>query len=163
MHQAVGYDGGKKVKGRKRFTLVDTLRLLMAVRVVAGNVAERERAKQLLKQVHQERQRFPRLVRIWADGGFRCEDFRRWVMDACGWILEVVLRSEGAQGFVLLPMRWTVKRQIRLVALMSSPQCRLRTASFFGSFHSHRYDSLNAPQTGLSFFYSLRISKYLLT
>ncbi len=45
VHQAVGDDGGKKIKGRKSFTLVDTLGLLLAVRVVAGNVPEREGAK----------------------------------------------------------------------------------------------------------------------
>lgn len=110
LHEAVGYDGGKHIKGRKRFTLVDTLGLLIAVRVVAGNVPEREGAKQLLHQVHQERQRLPRLARIWVDGGFSGEGFLHWVMDTFRWILEVVLRPEGAQGFVLLPKRWAVER-----------------------------------------------------
>lgn len=107
---AVGYDGGKKIKGRKRFTLVDTLGLLWAVKVVAGSVPEREGAKQLLQQVHQERQRLPRLARIWVDGGFAGADFLHWVIDTFRWILDVVLRPEGAQGFVLLPKRWTVER-----------------------------------------------------
>ncbi len=110
VQQAVGYDGGKHIKGRKRFTLVDTLGLLIAVRVVAATVPEREGAKQLLKQVHQERQRLPRLVRIWVDGGFKGEEFLHWVIDTFRWILEVVLRPEAAQGFVLLPKRWTVER-----------------------------------------------------
>lgn len=110
VQQAVGYDAGKKIKGRKRFTLVDTLGLLIAVRVVAASVPEREGAKQLFKQVHQERQRLPRLARIWVDGGFSGEDFLHWVIDTFRWILEVVLRPEGAQGFVLLPKRWTVER-----------------------------------------------------
>ena len=48
VHEAVGYDGAKQIKGRKRFTLVDTLGLLMAVHVVAANVPEREGARQLL-------------------------------------------------------------------------------------------------------------------
>ena len=48
-HESVGDNGGKKIKGRKRFTLVDPLGLLIAVRVVAANVPEREGAKQLLK------------------------------------------------------------------------------------------------------------------
>lgn len=108
--QAVGYDAGKKIKGRKRFTLVDTLGLLIAVRVVAASVPEREGAKQLLQQVHQERQRLPRLVRIWVDGGFSGSDFLTWVMDTCRWIIEVVLRPDGVKGFVLLPKRWTVER-----------------------------------------------------
>jgi putative transposase len=75
VNQQVGYDAGKKIKGRKRFTLVDTLGLLMAVRVVAARVPEREGAKQLLQQVHQERQRLPRLVRIWGNGGFSSPAF----------------------------------------------------------------------------------------
>ena len=57
-----------------------------------------------------ERQRLLRLVRIWVDGGFSGEDFLRWVMDTFRWILEVVLCPESAQGFVLLPKRWTVER-----------------------------------------------------
>ena len=110
VHKAVGYDAGKKIKGRKRFTLVDTLGLLIAVRVVAANVPEREGAKQLLNQVNQERHRVPRLTRIWVDGGFSGEAFLHWVVDTFRWILEVVLRPEGVQGFVLLPKRWTVER-----------------------------------------------------
>jgi len=106
----VGYDAGKKIKGRKRFTLVDTLGLLIAVRVVAADVAERQGAKQLLGCLHQERHRVPRLTRIWVDGGFSGEDFWLWVMDTCRWIIEVVLRPAGAKGFVLLPKRWTVER-----------------------------------------------------
>lgn len=107
---AVGYDGGKKIKGRKRFTLVDTLGLLIAVRVVAANVPEREGAKQLLHQVHQKRHRLPRLTRIWVDGGFSGETFLQTIITTFHWILEVVLRPQGTQGFVLLPKRWTVER-----------------------------------------------------
>lgn len=47
----MSYDGGKKIKGRKRFTLVDTMGLLIAVKVVAASVPEREGAKQLLQTV----------------------------------------------------------------------------------------------------------------
>ncbi len=62
-HQ-VGYDAGKKTKGRKRFTLVDTLGLLIMVHGVAANVPEREGAKQLLHKLDDERERVPRLARI---------------------------------------------------------------------------------------------------
>lgn len=110
VHEAVGYDNAKKIDGRKRFTLVDTLGLLMAVHVVAANVPEREGAKQLLNQVNQDRERFPRLARIWVDGGFSGEDFMRWVIDTFRWILDTVLRPQAAQGFVLLPKRWVVER-----------------------------------------------------
>lgn len=110
VHREVGYDCAKKTDGRKRFTLVDTLGLLMAVHVVAANVPERSGARQLLHKVHQERQRFPRLARIWVDNGFSGEDFCRWVIDTFRWILEAVLRPQEAQGFVLLPKRWVVER-----------------------------------------------------
>jgi putative transposase len=110
VNQSVGYDAAKKLKGRKRFALVDTLGLLMMVKVVAASVPEREGAKQLLYQVHQERSRFPRLMRIWVDAGFSGEDFLRSIMDWFGWVLDVVLRPNGTQGFVLLPKRWTVER-----------------------------------------------------
>ena len=110
VHTAVGYDNAKKIDGRKRFTLVDTLGILMAVHVVAANVPQREGAKQLLNKVNQDRERFPRLARIWVDGGFSGQDFMRWVIDTFRWILDTVLRPQGAQGFVLLPKRWVVER-----------------------------------------------------
>jgi len=108
--EQVGYDAAKKIKGRKRFTLVDTLGLLIAVRVVAANTPEPEGAKQLFNQLHPERVRVPRLVRIWVDAGFAGEEFLHWVIDTFRWILEVVSRAQGTQGWVLLPKRWTVER-----------------------------------------------------
>jgi putative transposase len=108
--QAVGFDGGKKIKGRKRFTLVDTLGLLLAVKVVAASTPEREGAKQLLQTVKEEQERLPRLTRIWVDGGFSGVDFLKTVIDLFGLILEVVLRPQGKTGFVLLPRRWVVER-----------------------------------------------------
>jgi transposase len=108
--EAVGYDAGKKCKGRKRFTLVDTFGLLMAVHVVAASTPEREGAKQLLAKVDQQRQRFPRLARIWVDGGYSGEDFFRWVIDTFRWILDTLLRPQDTSGFVVLPKRWVVER-----------------------------------------------------
>jgi putative transposase len=81
VNKAVGYDAGKKIKGRKRFTLVDTLGLLIAVKVVAASTPERQGAKQLLQTVKVERERLPRLTRIWVDGGFSGEDFLKSIID----------------------------------------------------------------------------------
>jgi putative transposase len=106
----VGYDGGKQVKGRKRHLLVDTLELVMMVVVTAANVNERDGARRVFMKLYQIRQRFPRLVRIWVDGGYSGEEFMRWVMDTYRWILEVVLRPQTAQGFEVLPKRWVVER-----------------------------------------------------
>lgn len=108
--QEVGYDMGKQVKGRKRFTLVDTFGLLIAIKVVAASVQEREGAKQLLTQVKEQSPKYPRLIRIFVDGGFSGVGFMRFVIDTFGFILETVLRSEQVKGFQVLPKRWVVER-----------------------------------------------------
>ena len=110
VQQSVGYDAGKQTKGRKRFTLVDTLGLLLALTVVAASTPEREGAKQVLQQVHQERQRLPHLTRVWVDGGFSGADFLRSVIDTFALVLETVLRPQGTKGFIVLPKRWVVER-----------------------------------------------------
>jgi len=101
-----GYDVGKQVKGRKRHILVDTLGLLIAVVVTAASTQDRDGAKTLLTQVKTQ---MSRLQRIWADGAYRGE-LIEWVQEHCGWVLEIVMRVEGAVGFQVLPRRWVVER-----------------------------------------------------
>jgi len=108
--EAVGYDAGKQIKGRKRFLTVDTLGLVLRVLVTAANVTEREGGKQVLKRVHQMGKPASRLLTIWVDGGFSGESFMMWVMDLYRWLVEVVLRPEQSKGFVLLKKRWVVER-----------------------------------------------------
>ena len=84
VHQAVGFDAGKLLKGRKRFMTVDTLGLVLRVLVTAANLGEREGGKQVLKKVKQMGG-VSRLHTIWTDGGFDGEPFMRWVMDWCCW------------------------------------------------------------------------------
>jgi putative transposase len=62
-----GYDAGKKIKGRKRHILVDTMGLLLIVVVHAATIQDRDGAKLVLEQAQQ---RFARLAHIWADGGY---------------------------------------------------------------------------------------------
>lgn len=92
--ETVGDDAGKKIKGRKRFT-VDTLGLLIAVRVVAANTPERQTAKQLLNQLNQNRDGVPRRTSIWVDAGFSGQDFLYWLMNTDRWVVKVVLRPQG--------------------------------------------------------------------
>ena len=110
VHEAVGFDAGKKIKGRKRFMTVDTLGLVLRVLVTAGNVGEREGGKQVLKRLKQSQEQVSRLTTLWVDGGFDGEPFMQWVMNVCRWIVQVVLRSQQTKGFVLLKKRWVVER-----------------------------------------------------
>ncbi|MBD2527316.1 IS5 family transposase [Nostoc sp. FACHB-133] len=108
--QLIGFDAGKKIKGRKRFMTVDTLALVLRVLVTAANVDEREGGKQVLKRVKHSQEQVSRLTILWVDGGFDGEPFMQWVMNFCRWIVQVVLRPEQTKGFVLLKKRWVVER-----------------------------------------------------
>jgi putative transposase len=101
-----GYDAGKKVTGRKRHILVDSMGLLLLVVVHAANLQDRDGAKLVLKKA---RGRFPRLKLIWADGGYAGK-LIDWVEQTCGWVLEIVKRNADLTGFHVLPHRWVVER-----------------------------------------------------
>ena len=101
-----GYDAGKKVNGRKRHILVDTIGLLIIVKVLAANIQDRDGAKLLLEEV---KERMPRLFLIWADGGYRGK-LIKWVATRCLWLIEVVKRNDDMKGFQVLPGRWVVER-----------------------------------------------------
>ncbi|MEW5985071.1 MAG: IS5 family transposase [Chloroflexota bacterium] len=103
-----GYDAGKKVNGRKRHIVVDTLGLLLLVLVTAGNVQDKPGGKQLLTQLHQ-RLHLPRLKLLWADGGYRGQPFADWVKATFGWVWQVVKGHDEVQGFQVLPRRWVVE------------------------------------------------------
>jgi putative transposase len=102
-----GFDAGKKVKGRKRHILVDTLGLLIAVVVTSAGVQDYHGAKPVLDRV---KGRCPRLKVIWADGIYEKDWLIEWVRVECGWELRVTKRSEKAKGFEVLPKRWVVER-----------------------------------------------------
>ena len=101
-----GYDAGKKVSGRKRHIVVDTLGLILAVVVHAADVQDRDGARLVLAKLAG---RFPRLRLIWADGGYGGQ-LVTWALAAYGWALEIVKRPDDARGFVALPKRWLVER-----------------------------------------------------
>lgn len=102
-----GYDGNKKVKGRKRHILVDTLGNLLDVMVSAANLNDREGAKALLSKV--ERPIALRLLKIWADKGYQ-GDLDTWLHEHWGITLEIVSADPGPIGFAVQPRRWVVER-----------------------------------------------------
>jgi putative transposase len=107
---AVGSDGGKKIKGRKRHLMVDTLGLVMMVVVTAATVSDPHGARLLFARLSALPQRITRLVLIWVDGTYAGVDFMQWTRDTYRWMLETIKRSDDVKGFVLLPKRWVVER-----------------------------------------------------
>lgn len=105
--QAVGYDGAKRVKGRKLHLLVDTLGLVMVAVVTACSVSERDGARLVFATI---RRRFPRLLWIWVDAGYAGAEFFSWVLHTYHWLLRVVRRPQQTKSFVKLPVRWRVER-----------------------------------------------------
>ena len=101
-----GYDAGKKIKGRKRHILVDTMGLLLLVVVHSAGIQDRDGAKLLLEKA---KGLFPRLQLIWADGGYAGK-LVGWVKSVCSWVLQIVKRTDDVKGFKLLPRRWVVER-----------------------------------------------------
>jgi putative transposase len=100
-----GYDAGKKVKGRKRHLLVDTLGLIIAVVVTAASVQDRDGGKLVFASAQGQ----PRLEKVWADGGYR-GGFVDWTKENCKWELDIVSRPSDQKGFAVLPRRWVVER-----------------------------------------------------
>ena len=103
-----GYDGAKKLTGRKRHIVVDSLGLLLAVLVTTAAVADAVAARQVLEPLTE--QRFPRLRVVRADGAYGRYGLPAWVATLGHFLLELVKRPLGAVGFVLLPQRWVVER-----------------------------------------------------
>ncbi|MFD5463064.1 IS5 family transposase [Kitasatospora sp. NPDC127059] len=101
-----GYDGGKKVPGRKRHIVVDTLGLLLAVAVTAANITDRQAGQHLLARL---RERYWRITLVWADGGYtgHLVDFAAKVLHVA---LTVIKRTDDTAGFTVLPKRWLVER-----------------------------------------------------
>lgn len=97
---------GKKINGRKRHLLTDTLGLVLAVLVTPASTTDRDAARSLLPAA---KDHFRRLMRIWADGGYtgRLTD---WTTQHVGVVLDIVRRSDDVQGFQVLPRRWVVER-----------------------------------------------------
>jgi putative transposase len=104
-----GFDAGKKVTGRKRHVLVDTLGLLMRVVVTSGDIQDRDGAKLVLEGLAKNEELIKRLELIWADGGYRGA-LIAWVEETFGWKLEIVEKQDGQVGFQVLPKRWVVER-----------------------------------------------------
>jgi transposase len=102
-----GYDAGKRVKGRKRHIVTDTVGLLVGLEVHSAGIQDRDGAPDVLAAVAE---RYPMLRHIFADGGYAGPKLRD-ALNAIGrWTVQIVKRSDTADGFEILPRRWVVER-----------------------------------------------------
>ncbi len=114
-----GYDGGKKISGRKRHLLVDSSGLVSGVVVHEGNIADRDGARLLLEKAAEK---LPRMEKVWADRGYNGK-IGEWIKERLGWTLEIVKPPRRwvrvppgkepppyPRGFIVLPRRWVVER-----------------------------------------------------
>ena len=107
--EEVGTDGGKRVRGRKRHIVVDTLGLLLAVVVTAANVDDAKAAQRLFAQMPGKE--FHRLEAVQADNRYHSPELDRWLrVHHRGYEVVVVSREPGERRFVPLRSRWVVER-----------------------------------------------------
>jgi putative transposase len=132
-----GYDAAKKVNGRKRHIVVDTLGLLLAVVVHPANVQDYDGAVLVLALLGQLKARFRRLKVIFADSAYGRNGLPEAVKQAFGWILQTVLRPVDVKGFVVLPKRWIVER----------------TFGWLGRYRRHSKDYERDPATSEAMIY----------
>ena len=104
-----GYDGGKRVSGRKRTLVVDSMGLLVLSKVTSANVQDVHAGKEVLMELSKRTPLIIRLQKIIADGGYRGE-LVNWVSQEMHAVLEIVLKLGDQKGFQVLPKRWIVER-----------------------------------------------------
>lgn len=102
-----GYDGGKRLSGRKRSILVDTLGLLLVVFVHAANLADYEAAEDVLGTAERK---CPRLKKVIGDSAYGWNGFTKTVQRLFHFVLEIVSRDRKRKGWYVLPKRWIVER-----------------------------------------------------
>ncbi len=102
-----GYDAGKRIKGRKRHIVVDTLGLMVGLVVHGAGVQDRDGAPFVLSAI---RCRWPWLRHVFADGGYAGKKLRKALRTIGDWRIEIIRRSDKADGFEVLPRRWVVER-----------------------------------------------------
>lgn len=103
-----GYDGAKKIHGRKRHILVDSMGLLLAVLVTAANVDDGAAAPDVFGQAESEA--FPRLAKVYADNKYHNHALYAWMQENVNYVLDIVRQPKDQEGFKVLPQRWVVER-----------------------------------------------------
>lgn len=113
-----GFDAGKKVKGRKRHIMVDSLGLIIIGVVTSAAVQDRDGAQLVLQRLYELRQFYPRLKTFIADQGYQGPILAKWfdkMFNRLQWVFKVVKGVDG-KGFHVIPKRWIVERTFAWLA-----------------------------------------------
>jgi transposase len=102
-----GYDAGKRIKGRKRHIITDTLGFMVGLVVHSAGIQDRDGAPEVLKSI---RGACPDLRYVFADGGYAGPKLRDALSGIGNWTIHIVKRSDNAEGFEVIPRRWVVER-----------------------------------------------------
>ena len=117
-----GYDGAKRLKGRKRHIVVDTLGLLLAVTVTTAAADDGTAAPEVLSKLNRES--FPRLSKLWADTKYHNHGLNAWVSEHGWYVIEVVSRPVK-EGFQVIKWRWVVERTFAWLG-----RCRIHSREY---------------------------------
>jgi len=139
-----GYDAGKKVKGRKRHIVVDTLGLILSVVVHAASIQDQDGAKLVLANLTDL---YEQLKVIFGDSAYKRNGLPDWVQAKLGCVLQPVLRPVDVSGFVVLPKRWIVER----------------TFGWLGRYRRHSKDYERNPDSSVAMIHISMIKKMLNT
>jgi putative transposase len=120
---AHGYDGAKRMTGRKRHLVVDTLGMLLAVAVTSAAVDDAAAAPQVLGKLRLWS--LPRLKKLWADNKYHNHQLNRWISEHGWYEIEVVSRPPGSDKFDLVKYRWVVERTFAWVG-----RCRVHSKDY---------------------------------
>lgn len=104
-----GYDAGKRIKGRKRHIVTDTIGFLVGLTVHGADVQDRDGAPDLLKSISTT---YPLLRHVFADGGYAGPKLKSALEKIGRWRIQIVKRSDTAQGFEVIPRRWVIERTL---------------------------------------------------
>ena len=102
-----GFDAGKKINGRKRHIITDTLGHLVGLVIHPADIQDRDGAVRVLSVI---RSLYPWLRHVFADGGYAGPELKGRLAKIGNWTMQIVKRSNTATGFELLPRRWVVER-----------------------------------------------------
>jgi len=102
-----GYDAAKKIKGRKRHIVTDTVGHLVGLQVHPASIQDRDGAVALLPTIAKH---YPKLLHLFADSAYAGDHLRQALAALGQWTFEIIKRSDKAEGFAVLPRRWVVER-----------------------------------------------------